>query len=170
LWLGCGIDPAGVNAAAERLGYLGINLPAKAGQAAEGCLDVAARAAKTVVEIEVTKSSVEIVKPHQAHHAATEPDAFGVSGRPVNGLRSLDEFIGLALIFLGGVGGLGRTGCTRLAVLIRGVSVAALGNSASDTDHEGEPGDGEVAHERMLKLKHPTTHKFPDLLLARGQL
>src|SRR5471030_917129 len=59
LWLGRRIDPAGVNAAVERLGHLGIDLTAKAGQAAEGCLDMAARAAKTVVEIEVTKGGVE---------------------------------------------------------------------------------------------------------------
>ena len=131
---------------------------------------MAARAAETVVEIEVTKGGVEIVKPHQAHHATTEPDAFGVSGRPANGLRSLDEFIGLALIFLGCVGGLSRIRCARFAVLILGVNVAALGKGASHTDQEGEPRDGEVAHERMLKLKHPTTHKFPDMLLARGQL
>ena len=131
---------------------------------------MAARATKTVVEIEVTKGSVEIVKPHQAHHATAEPDAFGISGRPVDGLRGLDEFIGLALIFLGGVGGLGRISGPRLAVLILGVNVAALGKGASDTDQQDEPGDGKVAHERMLKLKHPSTHKFPDLLLARGQL
>jgi hypothetical protein len=168
--LGRGIDPAGLNATAERLGYFGIDLSAKAGQATEGCLDVTARASKAVVEIKVTKSGVEIVKPHQTHHASTEPDAFGVSGRPVNSVRSFHEFICLALIFLGGFGGLGRIRCLRLGVLILGVNVAALGNSASDTDQEDEPGDGEVAHERMLKLKHPSTHKFPDLLLACGQL
>ena len=159
-----------MNAAVERLGYFGINLAAKAGQAAEGCLDMAARAAKTVVEIEVTKGGVEIVKPHQAHHATTEPDAFGVSRRSVDGLRGLDEFIGLALIFLGGVGALRWVSGPRLAVLVLGVNVTALGKGASDTDQQDEPGDGKVAHERMLKLKHPSTHKFPDLLLARGRL
>ncbi len=75
---------------------------------------MAAGAAETVVEIEVTKRGVEIVEPHQAHHAAAEPDAFGVSGRAVDGLRGLDEFVGLALIFLGGVGGLGRIGAPGL--------------------------------------------------------
>jgi hypothetical protein len=166
--LGGGIDPAGVNAATERLGDLGIDLSAKPGQATESCLDMAARATKTVIEIEVTKGGVEIVKPHQAHHTTAEPDAFGVSGRSVDGLRGLDEFIGLALIFLGGFGGLGRIRCPWLLIL--GVRLATLGNSASDTDQEGEPGDGKVTHERVLKLKHPSTHKFPDLLLARGQL
>jgi len=130
---------------------------------------MAAGAAKTVVEVEVTKGGVEIVKPHQAHHTTAEPDAFGVSGRSVDGLRGLDEFIGLALIFLGRVGGLGRIR-RWLAILILGVRLATLGNGASDTDQEGETGDGKVTHERVLKLKHPSTHKFPDLLLARGQL
>ena len=100
-----GIDPAGVNAAVERLGHLGIDLAAKAGQAAEGRLDMAAGAAEPVVEIEVAKGGVEVVEPHQAHHAAAEPDAFGISGRAVDGLRGFDEFVGLALIVLGGVGG-----------------------------------------------------------------
>jgi len=159
-----------VNAAIERLGHLGIDLRAEAGQAAEGCLDMAARAAKTVVKIEVTKGRVEVVKPHQAHHATAKPDTFGVPGRPADGLRGFDEFIGLALIFLGGFGGLGRIGRARLGGLILGVNVAALGKGASDTDQQREPGDGEVAHERMLKLKHPSTHKFPDLLLACGRL
>jgi hypothetical protein len=167
--LGGGIDPAGVNAATERLGDLGIDLSAKPGQATESCLDMAARATKTVIEIEVTKGGVEIVKPHQAHHATTEPDTFGIARRPVYRLRGLDEFIRLALVFLGGVGSLGRIRGPRLAVLVLGVNIAALGKGASDTDQQDEPGDGKVAHERMLKLKHPSTHKFPDLLLA-GQL
>ena len=170
LRLGCGIDPAGVNAAVKRLGHLGVDLAAKAGQAAERRLDMAAWAAEPVVEIEVTKGGVEIVEPHQAHHAATEPDAFGVSGRPVDGLRRLDEFIGLALIFLGSVGGLGRDSWPRLAGLVLGVASPLWAKALPDTDQEGEPGDGEVAQNRILKLKHPTTHKFPDLLPARGQL
>jgi hypothetical protein len=47
-----------------------------------------------------------------------------------------------------------------------GVGVAALGGSAADTDQEGKAGDSEVAQDRILKLRHPSTHKFPDLLLA----
>jgi len=39
------------------------------------------------------ESGVEIVEPHQANHAATEPDAFRVSGRSVDRLRRLDEFV-----------------------------------------------------------------------------
>ncbi len=113
------------------------------------------------------KRGIEIVEPHQADHAAAEPDAFRVSGRPVDGLRRLDELIGLALVVLGGLGRLGRVCRPGLAGLVLGVGIAALGEGASDTDQQCKPGDGEVAQDRTLKLKHPSTHKFPDLLPAR---
>ena len=83
---------------------LGSICAAKAGQAAERRLDVTAGTAEPVVKIEMPKSGVEIVEPHQADHAAAEPDAFRVSGRAIDGLRGLDEFVGLALIVLGGIG------------------------------------------------------------------
>jgi hypothetical protein len=41
-----------------------------------------------------------------------------------------------------------------------------LGKSASEPDQECKPGYGEVARNRILKLKHPSTHKFPELLPA----
>jgi hypothetical protein len=48
-----------------------------------------------------------------------------------------------------------------------------LGNRAADTDQDGESRHGEVAQKhgevaqnRILKLKHPSTHKFPELLPA----
>ena len=90
-----------MNAAVQRLGHLGIDLAAKPGQAAKRRLDMAAGATEPVVEIEVTKGGIEIVEPHQTHDTATEPDAFGVSSRTVDGLRGLDKFIGLALVVLG---------------------------------------------------------------------
>ena len=62
---------------------------------------MAAGAAEPVVEIEVAEGGIEVVAPHQAHHAAAEPDAFRVSGRAVDGLGRLDEFVGLALVVLG---------------------------------------------------------------------
>ena len=71
---------------------------------------MAAGAAEPVVEIEMAKGGVEVVAPHQADHAAAEPDAFRVAGRAVDGLRGLDEFVGLALIVLGGIGGIGGGG------------------------------------------------------------
>ena len=114
LWLGVGIDPAGVNMAVQRLRHLGVDFAAKTGQAAEGCLDVTSGTAKTVIEIEMPKGGVEIVVPHQPHHASTEPHTFRVSGRTIDGLRRFDEFVGLALTVLGRVGRRGRI-CGRLA-------------------------------------------------------
>ena len=96
-----------MDAAVEGFGHLGIDLSAKAGQAAEGRLDMAAGAAEPVVEIEVPERGIEVVAPHQANHPAAEPDAFGVSARAVDGLGRLDEFVGLALVVLVDVGGIG---------------------------------------------------------------
>ena len=87
--------------------HFGVDLAAKAGQAAEGGLDMAAGATEAVVQVEMAERGIEVVPPHQADHAAAEPDAFGVSGRAVDGLRRLDEFVGLALVVLAGVGGIG---------------------------------------------------------------
>jgi hypothetical protein len=162
LRLGIRIDPAGMNPSIKRLGHLGVDFRAKTGQATKCRLDVATGTAEAVVEIQMPKGGIEIVVPHQAHHAATEPDAFRVSGWPVDGLGRLDELVGLALIILGGI----RRICRRLARLFLGAKVAALSDGASNTDQEGEPGDGEKAQNRMLELKHPSTHKFPELLPA----
>src|SRR5450759_785254 len=112
---GCGrlrlrgrINPAGVNAATQRLRDLGVDLPAKPGQATKRRLDMTSGAAETVVEVEMPEGGIEVVKPHQTHHATAKPDAFRVSGRAVNDLRRLVEFVGLALIILGQVGRRGR--------------------------------------------------------------
>jgi hypothetical protein len=51
-----------------------------------------------------------------------------------------------------------------------GAKVAALGERAANTEQECEPGNGEVTQNRTLNLKHPSTHKFPDLFPARGPL
>ena len=82
--------------------HLVVDLGAKPGQAAEGRLHMAARAAKPVVKVEVAESGIEIVAPHQADHPAAEPDAFGVAGRAIDGLGGLGKFVGLALVVLGG--------------------------------------------------------------------
>jgi hypothetical protein len=39
-----------------------------------------------------------------------------------------------------------------------------LRKRAANTDQKCEPGDGEVAQNRKLKLKQPSTHKFPEML------
>jgi hypothetical protein len=73
--------------------------------------------------------------------------------------------VGLALVILGDVGGGGRS---RLAGVLR-TGIAALGEGAADADQEGKSGNGEMAQNRTLKLKHPSTHRFPDLFSSRGQ-
>ena len=119
---------------------------------------MAAGAAEPVVEVEVAERGIEVVPPHQADHAAAEPDAFGIAGRAVDGLRGLDEFVGLALVVLGGVGGIGGR---RLAGLVRG-GRAALGENAARSDQEGKACNGEMAQNRTFEIKHPSTHTFPD--------
>jgi hypothetical protein len=48
-----------------------------------------------------------------------------------------------------------------------------LAKSAANAGRQGDPGNetgkSEVAQNRVLKLKHSTTHKFPDLLPACGR-
>jgi hypothetical protein len=122
---------------------------------------MAARAAKPVVKIEMAERGVEVVPRYQNHSPAAEPNAFGVSSRAINRLRRFHEFVGFALIVLGGIGG--GCGICRFGRLILGAKVAALGNRASDPDQKCKPGDGEVAQNRIFKLRHPSTHKFPDL-------
>ena len=121
-----------MNTAVERLGHLGVDLAAETGQATKGRLDVATRAAESVVEIEVTKRGVEIVEPHQAHDPAAEPDAFWVSSRSIDGLRRLDEFIGLALVVLGSIRRRRCIAGSGLGGLV--LAAAALGKGAADTD------------------------------------
>jgi hypothetical protein len=125
---------------------------------------VAAGAAKPVVQIEVAERGVEIVAPHQDHDAAAEPDAFRVSGRAIDGLRRLDEFIGLALTVFGRIRGGSRVCRGGLARLILGAKVAALGEGASETDQQRESGCGNATQNRILELEHPLTHKVPDFV------
>ena len=119
---------------------------------------MAAGAAEPVVEIEMPECGVQIIPPHQANHPAAEPDAFGVSARAVDGLGRFDEFVGLALVVLVGVGGIGR----RLAGLILGSRGAALGERASRSDQEDQAGSGYSPQNRNSWIKHPSTHTFPD--------
>src|SRR5882757_8994529 len=121
------MDPAG-----QGFSHLGIDLAAKAGQAAERGLDVAAGAAEPVVKVEVPERGIEVVPPHQADHAPAEPDAFGIAGRAVDGGLGLNELVGLALVVLGGVGGIGGWG---LALILGGLA-AALGESGARSDQK----------------------------------
>jgi hypothetical protein len=163
LRLGARIDPARVNAPTQAFRRLGID-GAEPHQASERRLDVATRAAKPVIKVEMAECGVEIVAPHQNHHAAAEPNAFRVSGRAVDGLRRLDEFVGLALTVFGRIGRRGRACRGRLARLILGAKVAALGEGASETDQQRESGCGNATQNRILEFEHPLTHKVPDFV------
>ncbi len=147
--------------AVEGLGDLGIDLIAESGQAAERGLDVAAGAAEAVVEVKVAEGGIEVVAPHQADDTSTEPDAFGIAGRAIDGLSRLGEFVGLALVFLGGIRGRGR-----LALLVVGVVVAALGQGTARGEQKESNGNSKLPQKPEVGLKHPPTHKFPDILKA----
>ena len=69
-----------MHAAVQRILRFGIKrtLP---DQAAEGRLDMRARATEAVVEVEVAESGVEIVAPEQGDDAPAQPDAFRLSRR-----------------------------------------------------------------------------------------
>ena len=140
----------------EAVRDLVIDLRAKTGQAAEGGLDVPARAAEAIIEVDMAKGGVEVIDPDQLHHPPPEPDAFGIAGRAVDGLRRFNELVGLALIFLGGIG---RIVGGRLALVL----VAALGERAACGKQQDQSGDGEMAQNRDLSLKH-ATHEFPDCI------
>ncbi len=124
--LGRRIDPAGVDAPIQGFGNLGIDGRTEPHHAAERCLDMAAGAPESLIEIEVAERGVEIVAPHQPDHTPAEPDAFQVSGRAVDCLRGFNELVGLALAVLGGISG------SLLGGRILGAAIAALGNGCPD--------------------------------------
>src|SRR5215510_5738809 len=164
LRLGARIDPAGMDAVIEAPWHLVVDLAPEPGQAAEARLDMAARAAEPVIEVEMAEGSIEVVQPHQADHAATEPDAFRIAGRAVDGLLGLDEFGRLALVFLDRIGGFAVRG----VLLVLGGRAAALGEDAAGPDQEshgnGQDGRGKVTQDDTMKLEYPATHTFPDWL------
>src|SRR5580698_5472228 len=133
LRLGIRIDPAGMNPVVQALLHLVVDLAAKTGQAAEGCLHMPTRAAKTVVEVEVAKGRVEVIAPHQADHTSAEPYTFGITGWAVDGLGGFGKFVRLALVILGGVDRVRR----RLAGLILVGRPSALGQRAADANRQG---------------------------------
>jgi len=143
----------------EAVRHLVVDLGDETGQAAEGRLDMPARAAKTVVEIDVAEGGVEVVDKDQLHDASPKPDAFGISGGTVDGLRRFDKLVGLVLVFLGGIGRIVGRG---LALILG----AALGKGAPDAEDHDKSGDGEMAQYRYPSLKHPT-HEFPDCTVLR---
>ena len=159
LRLGARVDPAGMDPVIEAARHLVVDLGTEPGQAAETRLDVAAGAAKAVVEIEVAEGGIEVVQPHQADHAPAEPDAFRVAGGTVDGLLGFDEFGGLALVVLDGVGGLVLRGLP----WSWGVGVPLWARApAVPIRKEGMARTAGSDAGRNFELKYPATHTFPD--------
>lgn len=90
-------------------------------QAAEGGLNMGAWAAKAIVKVEVAEGRIQVIPPQQAHHAATEPDAFRIAGWAAKDAGGLGNFIDLFLAFLGVFcGRLLRLGWLAIAALRKG--------------------------------------------------
>ena len=88
-----------MDAPVQAIGGLGIDVVAMQDQAAEARLDVGARTAEAVVEIEMPEGGVEVVAPEQVHDTAAEPHAFGIAGRPGDGTLRLGELIDFLRFF-----------------------------------------------------------------------
>lgn len=157
------IDPAGVDPAIEGFGNLRVNGRAEPDHAAERRLDMAAGAAEPLIEVQMAERGIEIVAPHQADHAPSQPDAFRVSGRTVDGLRRFHEFIGLALAFLG------RIARRLFGSVVLGPEIATLGDSGPDSDKEGEGRNGNPLENRDSKPVTNPTHEIPDEWRANRQ-
>ena len=138
-----------------------IDLGAKPGQTAERRLDVTARTTKAVIQVEVAKSSIEVVAPHQANDAPPQPDTFGIAGRAIDGLGRFREFVGPALVVSGGI----RRAGSRLGGLVGVCGRPALGEGGAETQSQGQSGNNEIAQNRNPPVKHPLTHKFPEYLV-----
>jgi hypothetical protein len=161
-----GINPAGVNPSAQALRHLGIDLIGKTHQATERRLDVAAGTAKPVIQIQMAKRRIEVVPPHQYDHSPAKPNAFGVSRGTIDGLLRFDKLVGLALVFLGSIGGVAGPW---FGLLILSANLAALREGASDTKQQGQHGDRKVAQRHRFTLNHASMHRFPDLLPCRRE-
>ena len=114
------IDPAGVNTGAQTFGCLRVDI-ALPHDAAERRLNMTARTAETIVEIEVPESSVEIVPPEQIDHAAAEPYAFRIGCRALENPRRLRKIVSfLGGVFRGFAALLSRLGIGRLLITALG--------------------------------------------------
>lgn len=155
MWLGSRVNPAGVDATVQGLSNLGVNRRTEADQASERRLDMAARAAKPVVEIEVPEGGIEVIAPHQSHHAAAKPNALRIAGRAVDSLGCFREFVDFTLTVLGNVGwGLfGR--------LFLSLGVTALGRSGPDPDQKGEGRQSDALKKSNSKPGTNATHEVP---------
>src|SRR5260370_10624231 len=96
------IDPASMHAPVQAIGRFGVDRIGVQNQAAECHLDMAARAAETVVKVEVAKGGIEVVTPQKAHNTPAEPNTFRITRRPVKDALRFGKFVNF-LRFLGAV-------------------------------------------------------------------
>ena len=158
------IDPAGMDAPVEGFRHLGINGRTEPHDTAERRLNMPAGATEPFVKIEMTERGIEVVAPHQADHAPSEPDAFRVSRRAVDSLRGLHKLVGLALAVLGGVR---RSRLFRGCIL--GPQVTALRDCGSDPDKQSKGRNGYSLKNCNPKPVTNPTHEIPDEWRASRQ-
>jgi hypothetical protein len=63
---------------------------------AKGRLDMPARAAEPIVEIEMPESGVKVVAPQKVHHTAAQPDALRIGGWSAESSGGFGEILDLA--------------------------------------------------------------------------
>ena len=90
-------------------------------QAAERYLNMCARAAEAIIQVEMAEGGIEIVAPEEGDHAAAEPNAFRIAGCAGEGVLGFGEFVHFLRLFCGLL--TGRRG------LVRRLGVAALSKS-----------------------------------------
>jgi hypothetical protein len=153
-----------VNAAGQRFLLLrvDVSLPDKA---TESGLNMRARTAEAIVEIEVPEGRVEVVAPEKANHAAAKPDAFRIACRTGQDAGSLGNLVDLFLAFLDRIGG-------RLLGFGR-FTIAALriGRGSNDTQGAGAAKHGKKLTQLEWKTHCPRRmllylpHAVPDVCL-----
>jgi hypothetical protein len=126
---------------------------------------MAAGATEPVIEVEMPESSIEVIKPHQAHDTAAEPDAFRVACGTVDGLGGFGELVGLALAVLGDI-----RSRRRLGRLVLGARISALREGASKPDKKGEARRRGALKECRTKPVKNATHEVPNRLRAAWRL
>jgi hypothetical protein len=146
-----------MDAPIEGFSHFRIDQPTESGEATEGSLHMPAGATEPVVKVEVSEGRVEVIKPHQADHSAAEPDAFRVSCRSVDRLRSFHEFVGFALAVLVGI-----RGRRLLRRLVLRAGIAALGDGAADPDQKDKARRGGALKECRTKSVKNATHEVPN--------
>src|ERR1700678_4583317 len=87
------VNPARLNPRIQAIGGLRVDVVSMQNQTAKRGVDVGARTAKSVVQIEMAKGGIEIVAPKQTDHAATQPDTFGIAGRTGQRMLRLGKFV-----------------------------------------------------------------------------